>query len=184
VSRPAIFLDRDGVIAGSRRAVEQSLPPISVGDLVIPGGVADALTALHEAGYCLVVVTNQPDVARGLATRADVEAINEALRAALPLDAIYNCFHDGPDCACRKPRPGMLLDASGDLNLDLDRSWMVGDRWVDVAAGSAAGVHTILIDRPWSWNATSSGEPPPELVPHEFAANLGEAATLILGRAQ
>jgi D-glycero-D-manno-heptose 1,7-bisphosphate phosphatase len=184
VSRPAIFLDRDGVIAESRRAVERSLPPISVDDLAIPGGVADALTALHAARYCLVVVTNQPDVARGFATRADVDAINEALRAALPLDAIYNCFHDGADCACRKPRPGMLLDAWRDLNLDLDHSWLVGDRWVDIAAGRAAGVRTVLIERPWSWHATSGGEPPPDLVPDELAANLAEAAVLILGRPQ
>ena len=88
---------------------------------------AAALDALRAAGYCLVVVTNQPDVARGSTTRAEVDAINAELRRALPLDAIYVCFHDGPDCECRKPRPGMLLDAARDLDLDLDTE-LVGRR--------------------------------------------------------
>ena len=178
---PAIFLDRDGVLVESRRAPGGSTPPVSVDDVAILPGVADALHALRGAGYRLVVVTNQPDVARGTVTQAEADAINEAIRDALPVDAIYACFHDGPDCECRKPRPGMLHDATRELDLDLRRSWLIGDRWVDIAAGDAAGVRTVLIDRAWSWNATSSGAAPSELAPGFAVASMPDAVTQILG---
>jgi len=114
-------------------------------------------------------------------TRAAVDEINDALRSVLPLDAIYACFHDGLGCACRKPRPGMLLDAARDLDLDLQRSWLFGDRWVDIAAGSAAGVHTVLIERAWSWSATSSGAAARDLVPDLVVASVPAAVAAILG---
>ena len=181
MAKPAIFLDRDGIIVESQRAPDAPTPPASVDDIAIPAGVAEALHALRTAGYCLVVVTNQPDVARGSTTRAEVDAINEALRRALPLDAIYACFHDGPECQCRKPRPGMLLDATEDLDLDLGRSWLIGDRWVDIAAGVAAGVPTVLVERAHSWDATSSGAPPEDLVPDRRVQSVADAAEVILG---
>ena len=121
----------------------------------------------------LVVVTNQPDVARGTTPRATIDAIHEALRQQLTLDAIYACFHDDADqCHCRKPAPGMLLDAARDLDLDLARSWMVGDRWRDIDAGRAAGCRTAWIDRGYA-----------ERAPTEFdvkVRSLGEAAAVIL----
>ncbi len=178
--KPAIFLDRDGVVVESRRAPGEPAPPASADDVAIIEGVAAALDAFHAAGFSLVVVTNQPDVARGTATRAAVDAINESISSALPIDAIYVCFHDGADCECRKPRPGMLVDATRDLDLDLTRSWMVGDRWVDIAAGTAAGVRTILIEHPYSWDATSSGAPPSDLVPDHAVASVTDAAAIIL----
>jgi D-glycero-D-manno-heptose 1,7-bisphosphate phosphatase len=181
LGKPAIFLDRDGVLIESRRAPGGSTPPRSVEDVAILPGAAPALDALRAAGYSLVVVTNQPDVARGSTTRAEVDAINAELRRALPLDEIYVCFHDGPECECRKPRPGMLLDAARDLDLDLERSWLIGDRWVDIAAGAAAGVQTVLIERAWSWHPTSSGAAPSDLSPDHAAANVAEAAELIRG---
>jgi len=180
VSTPAIFLDRDGVIAESQAAPGAPAPPASADDVAIPEGVVAALTALRANGYRLVVVTNQPDVARGATTREEVDAINAALRVALPLDDVYVCFHDGADCECRKPRPGMLLDAARDLGLDLLRSWMIGDRWVDIAAGASAGVRTILIERPYSWDATSRGPAPGGLVPDAAVNSVSEAADLIL----
>lgn len=180
---PAIFLDRDGVIVESRAAPGEPTPPASVDDVAFPAGVGAALDAFRAAGYSLVVVTNQPDVARGSTTQAQVDAVNGALRLALPLDAIYTCPHDGSDCLCRKPRPGMLLDATRDLDLDLGRSWMIGDRWVDIAAGRAAGVPTVLIDRTYSWDPTSRGAPPEDLAPDHRAASVEDAAALILGSA-
>lgn len=145
---PAVFLDRDGVINAAIVRDGKPYPPASAAALEILPGVDAALAALRAAGYALVVVTNQPDVARGTQRRAEVDAIHARLSAALPLDAVYCCFHDDADrCACRKPAPGMLRDAARDLGLDLARSFMVGDRWRDIDAGAAAGCRTVFIDR-------------------------------------
>jgi len=145
--RPAVFLDRDGVINAAVVKGGKPYPPARVEEVTILPGVAGALARLGEAGYALVVVTNQPDVARGAQTREAVDAIHARMRAELPLDAIYCCFHDDADrCACRKPAPGLLRDAARDLDLDLARSFMVGDRWRDVEAGVAAGCRTVFID--------------------------------------
>jgi D-glycero-D-manno-heptose 1,7-bisphosphate phosphatase len=144
----AVFLDRDGVINAAVVRDGKPYPPASVEAVEILPGVADALAALKRAGYMLVVVTNQPDVARGTQTRAAVDAIHARLRAELPLDAVYVCPHDDADaCHCRKPKPGLLLDAARDLDIDLAHSYMVGDRWRDIDAGIAAGCTTIWIDR-------------------------------------
>jgi len=170
---PAVFLDRDGVINAAVVRDGKPYPPASAEALEILPEVAGALAQLRAAGYLLVVATNQPDVARGAQTRAAVDAIHARLRAELPLDAIYACFHDDADaCGCRKPAPGMLVTAAADLGIDLARSFMVGDRWRDTAAGVAAGCRAIFIDRDYL-----------ERKPTEFAvkvANLAEAASWIL----
>jgi D-glycero-D-manno-heptose 1,7-bisphosphate phosphatase len=99
----------------------------------------------------LIVVTNQPDVARGTQTRIAVEAIHQCLMQQLPLDAIFTCYHDNADgCDCRKPRPGLIIQAAATHEVDLGRSFMIGDRWSDVVAGQAAGCRTFLIDLPYS----------------------------------
>ncbi len=177
----AVFLDRDGVINASVVRDGKPYPPDSVDEMEILPGVAEALTALRAAGFELVVVTNQPDVARGKQTRAAVEAIHARLSAELPLDAIYACFHDDPvggegACDCRKPKPGMLVNAARDRGIDLPSSFMVGDRWRDTDAGVAAGTRAIFIDRGYS-----------ERKPERFAVNvagLPEAAAWILEQKQ
>jgi D-glycero-D-manno-heptose 1,7-bisphosphate phosphatase len=148
VRRPAVFLDRDGVI--NRTFVRRGTPhpPASPAELKILPGVAEALNALRARGYSLIVVTNQPDVARGTSSRALVDGLHERLRGLLPLDAILTCFHDDADgCECRKPRPGLLLRAARDLGIDLSLSFMIGDRWRDVEAGKRAGCRTVLVGR-------------------------------------
>jgi D-glycero-D-manno-heptose 1,7-bisphosphate phosphatase len=141
---------------------------------ILPG-VPEALAKLHAAGFVLVVVTNQPDVARGKQTREAVDAIHAELRTRLPLDAIVTCWHDdADDCRCRKPKPGLLVDAAAELGLDLAASFMVGDRWRDTEAGIGAGCRAIFIDRGYS-----------ERKPTEFAVKvegLPEAASWILER--
>ena len=146
-ARRAVFLDRDGVLNASVIRAGKPYPPARAEEVAILPGVAQALRKLKAAGYMLIVVTNQPDVARGTAAREDVEAINARLAAELPLDEFRTCFHDGPDgCACRKPRPGMLLDAAKEHGLDLSACLMVGDRWRDIEAGQNAGCATVFID--------------------------------------
>ena len=150
--RRAVFLDRDGVL---NRAVicddGKPRPPASPGELEILSGVAEACRSLRRAGFLLIVVTNQPDVARGTQRRDVIEAINDALRHQVPVDDVRVCYHDDADeCACRKPRPGLLLDAADDWEIDLNNSFIVGDRWKDIAAGCRAGCRTVLIKRAYS----------------------------------
>jgi D-glycero-D-manno-heptose 1,7-bisphosphate phosphatase len=170
-----VFLDRDGVI--NRAVLRNGLPtpPRSVQDLEVLPGVPQALASLREAGFRLVVVTNQPDVARGTQTREAVEAMNAELRRTLPLDAVKVCYHDdGDGCACRKPAPGMILEAARELDADLSRSYMVGDRWRDIEAGHRAGTTAILVENDY-----------PEKKPGNPAArvsSLKEAADWILDR--
>ena len=149
--RPAVFLDRDGVINATHVVDGIPHPPASAAECEILPGVAEAMALLATEGLPLIVVTNQPDVARGAQTQAEVERINDCLRSHLPIAAVYACYHDNADaCDCRKPKPGMLLRAAEEHRLDLAASFMVGDRSGDVLAGAAAGCRTFLIDRPYS----------------------------------
>jgi D-glycero-D-manno-heptose 1,7-bisphosphate phosphatase len=143
----AVFLDRDGVL--NRGVVKAGKPfaPFSLDEFEILPGVPEALAKLRSAGYLLIVTTNQPDVARGIASRAQVEGIHTFIRERLPLDDIRVCYHDdGDDCACRKPRPGMIYAAAVDHEVQLDRSFMIGDRWRDIGSGKNAGCTAILVN--------------------------------------
>jgi D-glycero-D-manno-heptose 1,7-bisphosphate phosphatase len=145
--RPAVFLDRDGVINRAFTRAGIPHPPACLADLELLPNVVEAVKELKAHGYRLVVVTNQPDVARGIFARELVEAIHEHLKVTLGLDAVFSCFHDDADgCDCRKPAPGMLLRAAQELGIDLKSSFMVGDRWRDVEAGRRAGCRTFFID--------------------------------------
>jgi D-glycero-D-manno-heptose 1,7-bisphosphate phosphatase len=147
VTTRAVFLDRDGVINRAVVRDGKPYPPARGEDLELLPGVPEALAALKRAGYLLLVVTNQPDVARGAQSRALVEAMHADLLARLPLDEVRCCYHDDAEgCDCRKPKPGMLLAAARDHGIDLGASFMVGDRWRDTEAGLAAGCTTIFID--------------------------------------
>jgi D-glycero-D-manno-heptose 1,7-bisphosphate phosphatase len=129
---------------------------------------------LKAHGFALFVITNQPDVARGTQTREAVEAIHQALASSLPVDDIFVCYHDdADDCACRKPNPGMLFEARRKHNIDLSRSFMVGDRWRDIDAGHAAGCKTVLID--YGYRERKPAHPPEATV-----RSLREAADWIL----
>jgi D-glycero-D-manno-heptose 1,7-bisphosphate phosphatase len=147
--RPAVFLDRDGVLNRPLVRDGRPFPPESAEQFVLYPEVPAACRRLHELGFALVVVTNQPDVARGSLGVEVVDAIHSELRRQIPVDGVYVCLHDDPDaCECRKPAAGLLIQASIELGLDLGRSIMVGDRWRDVEAGRRAGCcRTVHIDR-------------------------------------
>jgi len=148
LTQRAVFLDRDGVITRAVVKNGRPHPPDELRDLEILPDVADALTRLRAAGYQLIVVTNQPDVARGTQRRDVVDSMHAHLRALLPLDEIRVCYHDDRDhCGCRKPEPGLLLDAAHEHGLDIRACFMVGDRWRDVEAGRRAGCATVFIQR-------------------------------------
>jgi len=143
-------------------------------ELEILPGVRKALHKLHDANYLLIVVTNQPDVARGVARRKDVERMNNYLSEQLPLDDFKTCYHDDVDnCSCRKPLPGALIDAAKQYGIDLKASFMVGDRWRDVQAGRSAGCKTFFVDCRYD-------EKIPD-VPDFIVTSLSEAVKIILG---
>jgi D-glycero-D-manno-heptose 1,7-bisphosphate phosphatase len=173
--RPAVFLDRDGVLNES--VMRDGLPfaPNRLEDFRIYPEAAAALARLKSAGYLLIVVTNQPDIGRGKVARETVDGINRALRSALPMiDEVRVCPHDGKEnCTCRKPKAGLVLDAAAEHQIDLGASFMVGDRWRDIDCGANAGVRTILVDRGWQERA-------PSHAPDYVVDGIGGAADVIL----
>lgn len=147
-ARRAVFLDRDGTLTTTLLRDRRPVAPSDVGEFELLPDVAEAARQLHAAGFALIVVTNQPDVRTGTTRIEAVEEMNRRLREWLPLDDILVCYHvEADSCECRKPKPGMLLMAAGEHGINLDMSWMVGDRWRDVSAGKAAGCRTIFLDR-------------------------------------
>ena len=176
--RRAVFLDRDGVLNRAIVRDGKPYPPGNVEELEILPGVRDSLNQLRGLGFVLVVVTNQPDIARGSQSLAQVEAIHARLRQELPLDDVLMCAHDeGDGCHCRKPRPGMLEQAAACFGLDLRASYLIGDRWRDIDAGHAAGCTTILIDYRYR-------ERPPAKEPSARVGSLAEAAAWIVAAEQ
>ncbi len=182
----AIFLDRDGTL------IEDQKYDFNPSNVHLLDGVAEGLRELKQAGYRLVVVTNQSGVARGLFDEARVREMHIRLadilaESGLTIDAFYYCPHHAegcvPDysveCDCRKPKPGMILDAARDLQLELAESWMVGDICDDVEAGQRAGCKTVLIDGNGTAGLAKNG-----CRPTHVARDFHQAAKLILGHGQ
>lgn len=172
--RKAVFLDRDGVLNRSLVSDGVPLPPSSGDQVEVLPGVEQACVELKEAGFLLVVITNQPDVARGTTAEATVHQINEELSRLLPIDDIIVCFHDdGDGCECRKPADGMLRTAARRWGLDLTDCVVVGDRWRDIGAGRQAGCRTVLVDYGYAERLPDS--------PDHTVSSLSEAVPWILG---
>ena len=145
--RKAVFLDRDGVL--NKSIVRNAKPgsPSSLSELEFIDTSRQACRILGDAGYLLIGVTNQPDIARGKISRQTIEQFNTMVKAEMSLDDLRLCPHDDDDgCSCRKPKPGMLVEAARSFDIDLSTSIMVGDRWKDIEAGQAAGCRTVFID--------------------------------------
>lgn len=142
----AVFLDRDGVINNTIFRMGKPRAPYSVDELNLLPGVEEAIQQIKSAGLRTIIVSNQPDVARGWVEMDQVTAINDRIQEILGVDEIRCCFHvDADQCECRKPRPGMLLEAARKWKIDLSQAVMVGDRLSDVEAGKNAGCKTVLI---------------------------------------
>ena len=171
--RRAVFLDRDGVINRAIVHDGRPYPPASLAEVEVLPGVSDALGVLHDKGFMLIVVTNQPDVARGTTKKDTVEKIHASLAAELKIDEFRVCYHDNEDrCDCRKPKAGALIAASKKHGVDLGGSYMVGDRWRDIQAGQAAGCKTIFIDYGYQEKQPKS--------PDYRCSSLTEAAAFII----
>ena len=170
----AVFLDRDGVINHAFVRSGKPFPPNNFNDFKIIDGVAEALHNLRINNFKLIIVTNQPDVARGTIKIDFINQIHAYLLKILPIDDIRVCPHSDIDkCFCRKPNPGMIIDSAKKYNVDLTNSFMVGDRWRDIDAGHAAGCKAILID--YKYN-----EQLPKKNPNFVCSSLIEAADWII----
>lgn len=180
--RAAVFLDRDGVINELVLDPRDDRPesPLHAADVRLIEGARDAVAALRGAGFLLVGASNQPAAAKGKATTDELREVHERVVELLgdaALDDWRYCLHRAQDgCACRKPKPGLVLDAAADHGIDLASSWMVGDADTDVEAGRAAGVRTVLVEHPESAHRRTGNAQPDATV-----RNLEEAAAFILG---
>jgi D-glycero-D-manno-heptose 1,7-bisphosphate phosphatase len=175
--RKAVFLDRDGVLNRAILRDGRPTPPTKLQELRVLPGVREACQSLHEAGFVLVLVTNQPDIARGRANEQDVATMNMLLRRYLQLEDTRVCPHDDEaGCACRKPKPGLLLEAAKEWDIDLHASYFVGDRWRDVEAAQRAGCLAMFVDHGYQ-------ERRPE-APYVPVGSLREAARWIVQAAR
>lgn len=143
----AFFFDRDGII--NKANVINNIPysPFSINKIILTDGISDVLNCCRKAGYLTIVLTNQPNCARGIQTKEEIDKINLYIEEILPIDKIYTCYHDDySNCNCRKPKIGLFLQAQKDYNIDFLLSYMVGDRKKDIDAGINAGCKTIFVD--------------------------------------
>ena len=169
----AVFLDRDGVINANVERDGKPVAPTSVADFRLLDGVEDAVRRLKQAGFLIIVVTNQPDLSTGRTPQSAIDAMHEEVRHRLAVDAIKICPHvDADACECRKPKPGLLVEAAREFGIDLEASYLVGDRWRDVEAGKSAGCLTYFVDYGYEQDGTSA--------PDVIVGSLSEAAAHIL----
>jgi D-glycero-D-manno-heptose 1,7-bisphosphate phosphatase len=170
----AAFLDRDGVVNRATLLRGVPRPPASINEVEILEDVVTAIELLKAHHFVPVVVTNQPDVARGTTSQTTINEINAHISMLTGIEHFYTCIHDDGDlCGCRKPKPGLIIQSATELGLDIHSSILVGDRWRDVSAGQAAGCRTFFIDH-------SYGERPPEQ-PFSRVSSLLEAVKKVLG---
>jgi len=148
--KPGIFIERDGILNRVRVERQHQVSPLTMEEFQVNTALAPLLSKLKEGGLLLIATTNQPGLSRGYQSRRELERMHEALRRALPLDDILVCPHDETDrCPCRKPQPGLLVEASFKWQLDLDRSFVISDKWQDAEAARAAGCTSLLLQSPW-----------------------------------
>ncbi|PTY05636.1 HAD family hydrolase [Opitutaceae bacterium EW11] len=179
MTRPAVFLDRDGTLNAPLVRDGKPYPPASADEFVLLEGVAEGCAALKRAGFVLVVATNQPDVGRGTQSRDAVEAMHRRLCELAPIDRVevsYSPGGENPPDPCRKPQPGMILRAAREMDLDLSRSWMVGDRWRDIDCGANANLRTVFID--WGYDEALRTKP------HFTVRSFREAVAIILAQSE
>jgi D-glycero-D-manno-heptose 1,7-bisphosphate phosphatase len=150
--KPAVFLDRDGVLAEAIvRADGIAYAPTHVEDFVLVAEAPAQVQRLRDAGFLCLVFTNQPEIASGDLLPADLDEMHRQMRAAIPVHDVFFCPHARNDgCRCYKPKTGMIEDAVAKWDVDLRRSYVIGDRWRDIGAGKAVGCYSILLARSYS----------------------------------
>jgi len=147
----AVFLDRDGVINKVIFRDGHPASPRNLKEFVLNDGIRQAIRKLKDFGFRIIVVSNQPDVARGEITQGLLDLMTQRMLREVSIDHVYTCPHDDINqCSCRKPKPGMLFKAAYQWEIDLSSSFLIGDTWKDIEAGKAAGCKTILLNAPYN----------------------------------
>lgn len=145
-----VFIERDGILNEIRVGPKNQITPLTLEEFKLHLNAEPPLRRLKEAGFVLVVTTNQPGLSRGYQSRREMDRMHDLLRRTFPVDDILVCPHDESDhCPCRKPRPGLLIEAGFKWRLNLDHSFVISDKWPDAEAARAAGCTSLLVKSPW-----------------------------------
>src|SRR2546427_2736484 len=148
--KKVVFIERDGILNEVRHGPRQQISPLTMQEFIVKMERQPHIRALKEAGFVLIVTTNQPGLSRGYQSRRELDRMHDLLRSALGLDDLLVCPHDETDhCSCRKPKPGLLVEASFKWHLDLEQSFVISDKWQDAEAARAAGCTSMLVQSPW-----------------------------------
>ena len=151
--KKAVFIERDGILNEVRVGPTNQIAPLTLEEFKIKKTADPALRRLKKAGFVLIVTTNQPGLSRGYQSRRDLDRMHEVLRRCFPIDDLMVCPHDEADhCPCRKPRPGLLIEAAFKWHLNLDHSFVISDKWQDAEAARTAGCTSLLVKSPWVGN--------------------------------
>jgi len=148
--KPAVFIERDGILNRVRVERQQQISPLTLDQFHLNLEVAPLLNELKAAGLVVIVTTNQPGLSRGIQSRRDLDRMHQMIHQAFPINDLLVCPHEDADrCPCRKPKPGLLTEAAFKWGIDLNRSFVVSDKWQDAEAARRAGATSMLVSSPW-----------------------------------
>ena len=146
----AIFIERDGILNEVRQGPKNQIAPLTLEEFKVNEAAAAGLRKLKDAGFVLIMTSNQPGLSRGYQSRRELDRMHDILKRGFPLDDIMICPHDESDhCPCRKPRPGLFIEAAFKWHLNLDHSFVISDKWQDAEAARTAGCTSLLLKSPW-----------------------------------
>ncbi len=148
--KQGVFFERDGVLNQARVEGQHQVSPLTLGDFRVNRKAVPLLKKLKAAGFVLIATTNQPGLSRGYQSRSELDRMHNLLRTTFPLDDVMVCPHDETDrCPCRKPKPGLFIEAAFKWHLDLDRSFVISDKWQDAEAARTGGCTSLMLQSPW-----------------------------------
>jgi len=149
----AVFVERDGILNEVRPGPKNQIAPLTMEEFKVNKAAEPCLRKLKAAGFVVIVTTNQPGLSRGYQSRRELDRMHDVIKRGFPLDDIMVCPHDEADhCPCRKPRPGLLIEAAFKWHLNLDHSYVISDKWQDAEAARTAGCTSLLLKSPWVGN--------------------------------
>lgn len=148
--KQAVFIERDGVLNQVRVEKQQPIAPLTLEEFQLNKDLVPLVKKLKDANLVVIVTTNQPGISRGYQSRRELDRMHDLLRRTFTVDDLVLCPHDETDrCPCRKPKPGLLVESAFKWHLDLDRSFVIGDKWQDAEAARIAGCTSLLLKSPW-----------------------------------